>query len=218
MDDEIRRAESALKALPLGPIASAVCYANPEACEALAEGRLGDFAKSIEAGARKFYRDPYGWMQNGLEKIGIKVNQRDLEIAFPGLYGVKIVGGVIDNFSALIFGDCDKVEIPSRQSFTVSQSGGEVAIAWDQASSDAFFGAGVGADILIEVVDGQLKIDGKDFARSEKVASCESAFESWDVYRTVTHTNSITLPIAGITSIRLMGSPFDDSLILKKKP
>ncbi len=216
MDDEIRRAESALKALPLGPIASAVCYANPEACEALAEGRLGDFAKSIEAGARKFYRDPYGWMQNGLEKIGIKVNQRDLEIAFPGLYGVKIVGGVIDNFSALIFGDCDKVEIPSRQSFTVSQSGGEVAIAWDQASSDAFFGAGVGADILIEVVDGQLKIDGKDFARSEKVASCESAFESWDVYRTVTHTNSITLPIAGITSIRFMGSPFDDSLILKK--
>ncbi|MFN8742342.1 MAG: right-handed parallel beta-helix repeat-containing protein, partial [Pirellula sp.] len=216
MDDEIRRAESALNALPLGPIAVAVCYAAPEMCEALAEGRLGDAAKSIEAEARKFYRDPYGWVQNGLEKFGIKVDQRLLEIAFPSLYGIKVVGGVIDDFSAFIFGDCDEVDIPSRQSFTVSQSGGEIAIAWDQASSDAYLGAGVGADIFIDVVDGQLMIDGKDFARSEKVASCESLFESWDEYRTVTHTNSVTLPMAGITSIRLMGSTFDDSLILGK--
>ncbi len=84
------------------------------------------------------------------------------------------MGGIIDNFSASIFGDCDEVDIPLRRTFTVNQSSGEVAIAWDQASSDAYLGAGIGADIFIEVVDGQLMIDGKDFTRSEKVASCES--------------------------------------------
>ncbi len=78
--------------------------------------------------------------------------------------------------------------------------------------------AGQAADLIVGVENGQVIIDGPDFIREEVVGykkyDCWNGCDKRKVYDDVTHPNLSKFPAAGIQQIQIVGTIFDDSLVL----
>ncbi|MCY2989541.1 MAG: hypothetical protein NTY19_16945, partial [Planctomycetota bacterium] len=172
--------------------------------------------RGVEIG-KQAVQDLGNWAGRQADAVGAAGARFDREVLQPLSAGISDLGDQIADFGG--WGSWDKVDPPVRRTLSAELRGDTLFITWNTEEAAARFGGNSAADITVDIVNGELVIDGPDFTQEELVATktiwTSKGRKTKERTEQVTHRNMVRFGLAGISRIDIAGTAADDKLVLR---
>ncbi|MEX0819283.1 MAG: hypothetical protein WD070_06810, partial [Pirellulaceae bacterium] len=217
-DQMLREGKKLALVAVAGPLGVLIAY-GPQIEQGLRDAAefASEQAAAVGKAAQQAVDDVGRELNNATDAVEDAGRRFDEEVLQPLGEGINRIGNAIAD--ELGWGGWSNKSIPTRSTFSAEQVGSELIVTWDADSAQSRLG-NPAADITVDIINGQLIVDGPDFVRNELVATkkiwTSKGRKTKERHRDVTHTNQGQFNLDGISTVVLVGTDYDDKMVVRE--